>query len=52
MDRLPGSRVQCHLAAPPRGDTDNWLVAVLNWTPIVRHNYRVGVPEAGFYASC
>jgi 1,4-alpha-glucan branching enzyme len=32
------------------GDTDNWLVAVLNWTPITRHNYRIGVPEAGYYA--
>ena len=32
------------------GDTDNWLIAVLNWTPIVRHDYRIGVPEAGYYA--
>ena len=23
---------------------------MLNWTPIVRRGYRVGVPEAGFYA--
>jgi 1,4-alpha-glucan branching enzyme len=23
---------------------------VLNWTPIVRHDYRVGVPEPGYYA--
>jgi 1,4-alpha-glucan branching enzyme len=30
-------------------DPDDWLVAVLNWTPIVRQNYRVGVPEPGFY---
>ncbi|MCR4373732.1 MAG: alpha amylase C-terminal domain-containing protein, partial [Acidobacteria bacterium] len=20
-----------------------------NWTPIVRHGYRIGVPEAGYY---
>jgi len=32
------------------GDTENWLVAVLNWTPIVRHDYRIGVPEPGYYA--
>jgi 1,4-alpha-glucan branching enzyme len=32
------------------GDTDNWLIAVLNWTPVVRHDYRIGVPEAGYYA--
>ena len=31
-------------------DPDDWLVVVLNWTPIVRHGYRVGVPEPGFYA--
>ena len=26
-----------------------WIVAVFNWTPVVRPNYRVGVPSAGFY---
>jgi 1,4-alpha-glucan branching enzyme len=31
-------------------DRDDWIVAVLNWTPIVRHDYRVGVPEPGYYA--
>jgi len=31
-------------------DPDDWVVAVLNWTPIVRNGYRVGVPEAGYYA--
>ena len=30
-------------------DPTDWVVAVLNWTPIVRHDYRIGVPEAGFY---
>jgi 1,4-alpha-glucan branching enzyme len=25
------------------------IVAFFNWTPIVRNNYRVGVPEAGYY---
>jgi 1,4-alpha-glucan branching enzyme len=31
-------------------DPDDFLVAVLNWTPVVREGYRVGVPEPGFYA--
>jgi 1,4-alpha-glucan branching enzyme len=30
-------------------DPNAWLVVVLNWTPIVREGYRVGVPEAGYY---
>jgi len=25
------------------------VLAVLNFTPVVRHNYRVGVPRAGFW---
>jgi 1,4-alpha-glucan branching enzyme len=25
------------------------VVAVLNWTPLVREGYRVGVPEPGYY---
>ena len=31
-------------------DPGDWLLAVLNWTPIARPDYRVGVPEPGFYA--
>ena len=30
-------------------DKSNFLVAVCNFTPVVRENYRVGVPEEGFY---
>ena len=30
-------------------DADDWLVAVFNWTPIIRHDYRVGVPAPGHY---
>jgi len=30
-------------------DRDDFVVVVLNWTPIVRHGYRIGVPEPGFY---
>ncbi len=33
-------------AADPR----DWLAVVVNWTPLVRRNYRVGVPEPGYYA--
>ncbi|PJF20666.1 MAG: 1,4-alpha-glucan branching enzyme, partial [Phototrophicales bacterium] len=30
-------------------DKSDFLVMVLNFTPVVRENYRLGVPEAGFY---
>jgi 1,4-alpha-glucan branching enzyme len=30
-------------------DRDDFLVFVCNFTPVVRHGYRVGVPRAGFY---
>jgi 1,4-alpha-glucan branching enzyme len=30
-------------------DAREWVVAVLNWTPVVRQGYRVGVPEPGHY---
>jgi 1,4-alpha-glucan branching enzyme len=33
-----------------RGHSDDeWIVAVMNWTPVVRKNYRVGVPLGGYY---
>lgn len=34
-----------------RIDADNrdFLVVILNCTPVVREDYRIGVPEAGFY---
>ncbi len=31
-------------------DRDDFLVAALNFTPVPRHNYRIGVPVAGYYA--
>jgi len=31
-------------------DPEDWIVAVVNWTPIIRKDYRVGVPVAGHYA--
>ena len=30
-------------------NSDDFLVVVLNWTPVVRREYRVGVPVPGFY---
>lgn len=31
-------------------DTDDFIVAVCNFTPCPRYDYRVGVPQPGFYA--
>ncbi len=31
-------------------DRTDWVLAVLNWTPIAREGYRLGVPEPGYYA--
>ncbi len=28
---------------------DDFMIAILNFTPVVRHGYRIGVPEAGHY---
>jgi 1,4-alpha-glucan branching enzyme len=30
-------------------DPDDYLIVACNFTPIVRHGYRLGVPKAGFY---
>jgi 1,4-alpha-glucan branching enzyme len=30
-------------------DPNHFMVAVLNFTPVVRYNYRIGVPEMGLY---
>jgi 1,4-alpha-glucan branching enzyme len=30
-------------------DRADFVVVVLNFTPVPRYNYRIGVPEAGFY---
>ncbi len=30
-------------------DPEDSVIAVVNWTPIVREGYRIGVPEAGYY---
>ena len=42
---------QSVLAFVRRGrDADAILLAILNFTPVPRHGYRVGVPRAGHYA--
>jgi len=30
-------------------DADDFIVTVLNWTPVVRGDYRIGVPAPGYY---
>ena len=30
-------------------ESDDFLVFVFNMTPVPRHNYRIGVPQCGFY---
>jgi 1,4-alpha-glucan branching enzyme len=30
-------------------DHGDFVVVVCNFTPVVRHNYRIGVPHAGYY---
>ena len=32
-----------------RRDGDHFAIVVLNFTPVVRRNYRIGVPRAGRY---
>jgi 1,4-alpha-glucan branching enzyme len=32
-----------------RARDGDWLAVVVNWTPIIRYDYRVGVPEPGYY---
>jgi 1,4-alpha-glucan branching enzyme len=46
--------IDCHDAAQSvlsflRRDQDQCTLTVLNFTPIPRHNYRIGVPQAGVY---
>jgi 1,4-alpha-glucan branching enzyme len=46
--------IDCHDASQSvlsylRRDDDTFLVVVLNFTPVPRHNYRLGVPRSGHY---
>ncbi|MEZ5507092.1 MAG: 1,4-alpha-glucan branching protein GlgB [Gammaproteobacteria bacterium] len=49
--------VDCHdhsqsIVSFLRKSADGYLLVVLNFTPVVREHYRIGVPEAGTYAEC
>jgi len=46
--------IDCHdssqsVIAFVRRAGERFLVVVLNFTPVVRHGYRIGVPEPGIY---
>jgi 1,4-alpha-glucan branching enzyme len=46
--------IDCHDASQSiisylRKDGDDFVVVILNFTPVVRHNYRIGLPVAGEY---
>ncbi len=44
------NREDCALAYLRRAaDPDDYLVTAMNFTPVPRHNYRIGVPEACWY---
>ena len=50
MDRLQRQRVERDLAHPPRSRSRGLgRSSRLNWTPLVRYGYRIGVPEPGYY---
>ena len=50
VDRLQRSRSRASSRSSAAPRRRRLVVAVLNWTPIVRDDYRIGVPEAGYYA--
>ena len=47
--------IDCHdapqsiLSFLRKGEGDEQVVVILNLTPLPRHNYRIGVPQAGYY---
>ncbi|MEJ2059085.1 MAG: 1,4-alpha-glucan branching protein GlgB [Gammaproteobacteria bacterium] len=46
--------IDCHDASQSilsylRRNGDELIIVILNFTPVPRHNYRVGVPQAGIY---
>jgi 1,4-alpha-glucan branching enzyme len=46
--------IDCHDATQSvlsylRWDGEDFHVVILNFTPVVRHDYRIGVPRAGIY---
>ena len=38
------------LSSIRRARDGSFIIAVLNFTPVPRHQYRLGVPQAGTYA--
>jgi len=45
-----GDSHNCVLSFLRRSDAaDEWIAAVLNFTPVPQHNYRIGVPRAGYW---
>ena len=58
LDNQPGGfdwidctdcRAQRHQLCPAREDADEVILVVLNFTPVPRMGYRVGVPGPGFW---
>jgi 1,4-alpha-glucan branching enzyme len=39
----------CVISFLRKDNEDNYILAVINFTPVVRGNYHVGVPEGGFW---
>jgi 1,4-alpha-glucan branching enzyme len=39
----------CVLAWVRKDSNGNFLAFVCNFTPVVRHNYRIGIPQKGYY---
>ncbi len=44
-----GDSLQSVVSFARTGDNGEFIVCVFNFTPAIRHNYRIGVPESGFY---
>ncbi len=50
VDFIRSDKEHAVIAFVRRGrDPDDYVVAITNFTPLVRHNYRFGVPDAGAY---
>lgn len=45
-------RQQSILSFIRRGKDNSFVIIALNFTPVVRHNYRIGVPQHGSYHEC
>lgn len=45
-------RQQSVLSFIRRSSDNSFVIIALNFTPVVRHNYRIGVPQHGSYHEC